>query len=179
MDNVVLTDPPFCSATAIQCDEFVLAPAGVEVWVRTGNSYRAATINDPNTSGIATFTATTCVLCPTTTTSTSSTTTTTTTAAPVARTVTNLSYSASDILGEIYIDSTVTLSGNVSADTIIEVRVSTTPYGNIFVPVTILNGSSGGNGSTFVGQGSLPSISSGCIVSSDNINVTFTGYQCV
>jgi hypothetical protein len=76
MTNVILTNPPFCSATAIQCDEFVLAPAGVDVWVRTGNSYRAATINDPNTSGIATFTATTCVVCPTTTTSTSSTSTT-------------------------------------------------------------------------------------------------------
>jgi hypothetical protein len=178
MDNVVLTDPPFCSATAIQCDEFVLEIAGLPVYIRSGNSYRTATINDPNTSGIATFDAGTCIVC-TTTTTTTSTTSTTTTVAPVARSVTNLSYGASDILGEIYIDASVTLSGNVSSNTIIEVRVSTTPYGNVFVPVTILNGSSGGTGSTSIGNVSLPSISSGCVVSSDNINVTFIGYECV
>jgi hypothetical protein len=153
MSNVVLTDPPFCSATAIQCDEFVLEIAGLPVYIRSGNSC-------------------------TTTTSTSSTTTTTTTAAPVTRNVTNLSYGASDILGEIYIDSSVTLDGNVSADTIVEVLVSTTPYGNITVYVTILNGNSSGSGSTSVGMGSLPSISSGCIAACDNVNVVFTGYEC-
>jgi hypothetical protein len=177
MTNVILTDPPFCSATAIQCDEFVLSPAGVSVWVRTGNSFRTATINDPNTSGIATFDGA-CTLCPTTTTSTSSTTTTTTTAAPVVRTVTNLSGSASDILGEIYIDASVTLSGNVNVDTIIEVVVSTSTYGNVTVYVTILNGNNAGTGSTSVGMGSLPSVSGQCIAASDNIYVTFTGFEC-
>lgn len=177
MTNVILTDPPFCSATAIQCDEFVLSPAGVDVWVRSGNSYRAAVINDPNTSGIATFAVGTCIVC-TTTTSTSSTTTTTTTAAPVARTVTNLGASASDILGEIYIDASVTLSGNVNTDTIIEVVVSTSTYGDITVYVTILNGNNAGAGSTSVGMGSLPTVSGQCIASSDNIYVTFSGFEC-
>ena len=178
MTNVILTDPPFCSATAIQCDEFVLAPAGVDVWVRTGNSYRAAVINNPNTSGIATFAVGTCIVCTTTTSTSSSTTTTTTTAAPVARTVTNLSGSASDILGEIYIDASVTLSGNVNTDTIIEVVVSTSTYGDITVYVTILNGNNAGAGSTSVGMGSLPSVSGQCIAASDNIYVTFTGFEC-
>jgi hypothetical protein len=177
MSNVVLTNPPFCSATAIQCDEFALAPAATSLWVRTGNSYRPATINDPNTSGIATFSGA-CDLC-TTTTTTSSTTSTTTTAAPVTRTVTNLSGSASDILGEIYIDASVTLSGNVNTDTIIEVVVSTSTYGDVTVYVTILNGNNAGAGSTSVGMGSLPSVSGQCIASSDNIYVTFTGFQCV
>jgi hypothetical protein len=179
MTNVVLTNPPFCSATTIQCDEFVLEIAGLPVYIRSGNSYRTATINDPNTSGIATFDAGTCIVC-TTTTTTTSTTTTTTTAAPVVRTVTGVGAGSSDILGEIYITASVSLSGNVSADTVIEVRVSTVPYNNVVVPVTILNGSSSGSGETYVGQGSLPSSISGeCVLSSDNIYVTFTGYQCV
>jgi hypothetical protein len=178
MTNVILTDPPFCSATAIQCDEFASAPAGVDVWIRTGNSYRAATINDPNPSGIATFAVGTCIVC-TTTTSTSSTTTTTTTVAPVARTVTGVGAGSSDIQGEIYITASVGLSGNVNTDTIIEVRVSTVPYNNVVVPVTILNGSSSGTGSTYVGQGSLPtSVSGECVLSSDNVYVTFSGFQC-
>jgi hypothetical protein len=178
MTNVILTDPPFCSATAIQCDEFVLAPAGVPVWVRTGNSYRAAIINDPNVSGIATFDVGTCVVC-TTTTSTSSTTTTTTTAAPVTRNVTTVTGTASDILGEIYIDSTVILNGNVNADTIVDVVVSTVPYGDVTVFVTILNNNSSGSGSTFVGIGSLPSAIDGqCIAGCDNVNVVFTGFEC-
>jgi hypothetical protein len=179
MDNVVLTNPPFCSATAIQCDEFVSEIAGLPVYIRTGNSYRTAVINDPNTSGIATFDAGACIVC-TTTTSTSSTTTTTTTIAPVERTVTGVGANSSDILGEIYIDASVALSGTVNTDTIIEVRVSTVPYGNVVVPVTIANGNSSGTGSTYVGQGSLPSsVSDQCILSSDNQYVTFTGYQCV
>jgi hypothetical protein len=178
MTNVILTDPPFCSATAIQCDEFVLSPAGVSVWVRTGNSYRAATINDPNTSGIATFDVGTCIVC-TTTTSTSSTTTTTTTAAPVTRNVTTVTGTASDILGEIYIDSTVILNGNVNTDTIVDVVVSTVPYGDVTVFVTILNNNSSGSGSTFVGIGSLPSAIDGqCIAGCDNVNVVFTGFEC-
>jgi hypothetical protein len=178
MTNVVLTDPPFCSATTIQCDEFVLEIAGLPVYIRSGNSYRTATINDPNTSGIATFDAGTCIVC-TTTTSTSSTTTTTTTAAPVTRNVTTVTGTASDILGEIYIDSTVILDGNVNADTIVDVVVSTVPYGDVTVYVTILNNNSSGSGSTSVGMGSLPSAIDGqCIAGCDNINVVFTGFEC-
>ena len=177
MTNVVLTDPPFCSATTIQCDEFVLEAAGISLWVRTGTSYRPATINDPNVSGIATFDGA-CDVC-TTTTSTSSTTTTTTTAAPVTRNVTTVTGSASDILGEIYIDSTVILDGNVNADTIVDVVVSTVPYGDVTVYVTILNNNSSGSGSTSVGMGSLPSAIDGeCIAACDNINVVFTGFEC-
>jgi len=86
MTNVVLTDPPFCSATSIQCDEFLLSPAGVSVWVRTGNSFRPATINDPNVSGIATFDGV-CDLCVIGTTTTSAP-TTTTTIAPTTSTTT-------------------------------------------------------------------------------------------
>jgi hypothetical protein len=178
MTDVVLTDPPFCSATAIQCNEFVLEIAGLPVYIRSGNSYRTATINDPNTSGIATFDVGTCIVC-TTTTSTSSTTTTTTTAAPVTRNVTTVTGSASDILGEIYIDSTVILDGNVNADTIVDVVVSTVPYGDVTVYVTILNNNSSGSGSTSVGMGSLPSAIDGqCIAGCDNINVVFTGFEC-
>lgn len=66
MTNVVLTDPPFCSATSIYCTEFEIELAGATVWVRTGTSFRTATIDDPNTLGIATFTGT-CELCITTT----------------------------------------------------------------------------------------------------------------
>jgi hypothetical protein len=178
MTNVVLTNPPFCSATTIQCDEFLLEAASISLWVRTGNSFRPATINDPNTSGIATFIGA-CDLCTTTTTTTAAPTTTTTTAAPVTRNVTNLTGSASDILGEIYIDSTVTLDGNVSVDTIVDVVVSAGIYGDVPVFVTILNGNSSGSGSTFVGMGSLPSVSGQCISGCDNVNVVFTGYECV
>jgi hypothetical protein len=83
MTNVVLIGGIFCDATAIQCDEFALSPAGVDVWVRSGNSYRTATINDPNVSGIATFTGI-CELCATTTTTTTPTPTTTTTTTGLA-----------------------------------------------------------------------------------------------
>jgi hypothetical protein len=62
MTNVVLTDPPFCSATTVYCTEFELLFAGGPVWIRSGTSFRAATINDPNTGGIATFTDV-CTLC--------------------------------------------------------------------------------------------------------------------
>jgi hypothetical protein len=82
MSNVVLTGGTFCDATAIQCDEFALEIAGISLYVRSGNSYRTATINDPNTSGIATFTGA-CTSCTTT-----STTTTTTTEAPATTTST-------------------------------------------------------------------------------------------
>jgi len=176
MDNVVLTGSTFCDATEIQCDEFLLEAAGITIWVRTGNSFRPATINDPNTSGIATFTGV-CDLC-TTTSTTSSTTSSTTTPAPVTRNVTNVTATASDILGEIYIDSTVILDGNVNTDTIIDVVVSTVPYGDVIVYVTILSGNSSGSGSTFVGLGSLPSISGSCISACDNPNVVFTTFEC-
>jgi hypothetical protein len=82
MSNVVLTGGTFCDATAIQCDEFALEIAGISLYVRSGNNYRTATIDDPNTSGIATFTGA-CTSCTTT-----STTTTTTTEAPATTTST-------------------------------------------------------------------------------------------
>jgi hypothetical protein len=148
------------------------------LYVRSGNSYRTATINDPNTSGIATFTAG-CVLCPAPTTTTTSTTTTSTTPSPVTRNVNGVGGSASDILGEIYINASVSLDGNVSVDTVFDVNVTTVPYGTISVSVTILNGNSSGSGSTFVGMGSLPSSISGeCITACDNVNVVFTSYTC-
>ena len=178
MDNVVLTDPPFCSATAIQCDEFVLEIAGLPVYIRSGNSYRTATINDPNTSGIATFDVGTCIVC-TTTTSTSSTTTTTTTPAPTSNFVTNLFASAYDELGEIYIGASVALNSVVSIDTSFDVTVSTIPYGDITVVVVITNGNNSGSGSTYVGMGSLPtSIPSQCIQSCDDPSIVYTGFEC-
>jgi Fe-S cluster biogenesis protein NfuA len=82
MSNVVLTGGTFCDATTIQCDEFALEIAGISLYIRSGNSYRTATIDDPNTSGIATFTGA-CTSCTTT-----STTTTTTTEAPATTTST-------------------------------------------------------------------------------------------
>jgi hypothetical protein len=177
MTNVVLTDPPFCSATTIQCDEFVLEAAGISLWVRTGNSFRPATINDPNPSGIATFDGA-CDLC-TTTTSTTSTTSTTTTLAPTSNFVTNLFASASDILGEIYIDASVALDSTVSVDTSFDVIVSTVPYGDITVVVVITNGNNSGSGATYVGMGSLPSsIPSRCIQFCDDPSVVYTGFEC-
>ena len=178
MTNVVITDPPFCSATTVQCDEFVSELAGISLWVRTGTSFRPATINDPNVSGIATFTGA-CDLCTTTTTTTTITpTTTTTTTTNSTINVTSVFGNASDILGEIYIDATVILDGNVTVDTIVEVVVSTSTYGDVTVYVTILNGNSSGNGSTSVGMGSLPSVSGQCIAACDNVNVVFTGFEC-
>lgn len=98
MTNVVLVGGIFCDATSIQCDEFVSEIAGIPIYVSSGNSFRGATINDPNVSGIATFTSA-CNLCPATTTTTSTTAaptttttgapTTTTTAAPITTTTTN------------------------------------------------------------------------------------------
>jgi len=114
-----------------------------------------------------------------TTTATPTTTTTTTTAAPITINVINISGSASDALGEIYIDASVTLDSNVSVDSQFEVVVSSIPYGNTSVFVTISNGTSSGFGSTYVGMGSLPSSISGqCIADCDNVNVSFTGFEC-
>jgi alpha-galactosidase len=75
MTNVVLTGGTFCDATAIRCNQFVGEIAGLPVYIASGNSFRSATINDPNVDGTATFSGA-CSLCP------SGTTTTTTTAAP-------------------------------------------------------------------------------------------------
>jgi hypothetical protein len=66
MTDTVLIGGTFCDATAIQCDEFASEIAGISLYVRSGNSYRTATINDPNDSGIATFTSG-CIFCPGTT----------------------------------------------------------------------------------------------------------------
>ena len=115
----------------------------------------------------------------TTTTTTTTSTTTTTTTSPDTRNVTNVFASASDILGEIYIDASVTLNNNINTDTTFNVDVTTVPYGVVSVSVTILSGNSSGNGSTYVGMGSLPSSISGqCIASCDNVNVILTGFAC-
>jgi Fe-S cluster biogenesis protein NfuA len=81
MTNVVLTGGTFCDATAIRCNQFVGEIAGLPVYIASGNSFRSATINDPNVDGTATFSGA-CSLCP------SGTTTTTTTAAPTTSTTT-------------------------------------------------------------------------------------------
>jgi hypothetical protein len=93
--------------------------------------------------------------------------------------VTNLFVSASDILGEIYIDASITLNSNVTVDSVFDVFVSTVPYGDITISVTITNGNNTGNGSTYVGMGSLPSSLSGqCIQSCDNPSIVLTGFSC-
>jgi len=115
----------------------------------------------------------------TTTTTTSLTPTTTTTTTTISNFVTNLFASASDVLGEIYIDASVTLDSVVSVDTSFDVIVSTVPYGNITVVVVITNGNNSGSGSTYVGMGSLPSsIPSRCIQFCDDPSIVYTGFEC-
>ena len=122
----------------------------------------------------------------TSTTSTTSTTTSTTTAAPTTTTttvagnyVTNVFGSASDVLGEIYIDASVTLNTTVTTDTSFDVIVSTVPYGDTTVVVVITNGNNIANGSTYVGMGSLPSSYLGqCISSCDDPGIVLTGFEC-
>jgi hypothetical protein len=93
--------------------------------------------------------------------------------------MTNLFVSSSDILGEIYIDASITLDSNVSVDSTFEVSVSTAPYGPVTVYVTITNGNNVGNGSTYVGMGSTPSSISGeCIAACDNPSIVLTGFTC-
>jgi hypothetical protein len=77
MTSVVLDNTGLCNSTTITCNEFVSEIAGVTIWISYAGDVREATINDPNTSGVATFSAA-CVLC-----SSVTTTTTTTTAAPL------------------------------------------------------------------------------------------------
>jgi hypothetical protein len=142
----------------------------------TTSTTTTTTTTAPTTS---TTTTTTTEAPTTSTTTTTSTTSTTTTSTPVTRNVTGVGGSASDILGEIYINASVSLDGNVSVETVFDVNVTTVPYGTVSVSVTILSGSSSGSGSTFVGMGSLPSSISGeCITACDNVNVVLTGFTC-
>jgi hypothetical protein len=93
--------------------------------------------------------------------------------------VSNLFVGSSDILGEIYIDASVTLTSNVSVDSTFEVFASTVPYGDVTVFVTITSGNNFGNGSTYVGMGSTPSSITGqCISACDNPSVVLTGFTC-
>ena len=78
MTNVILDNTGLCNSTTITCNEFLYEAAAITVWISYGGDVREATINDPNTSGEATFVAA-CGLCSALTT----TTTTTTTAAPL------------------------------------------------------------------------------------------------
>jgi cysteine sulfinate desulfinase/cysteine desulfurase-like protein len=75
MTNVVITGgTTFCTATTIQADEFAALTAGDAIFISSGGKSRPATINTPNTSGIATLGAA-CTDCPATTTTTSTTST--------------------------------------------------------------------------------------------------------
>jgi Fe-S cluster biogenesis protein NfuA len=81
MTNVLLIGGAFCSGTGIQCDEFQLEAAGINVWVTDGTNVRYVVIDDPNISGTATYVGA-CSACSAITTTTTAASTTTTTAAP-------------------------------------------------------------------------------------------------
>ena len=84
MTSVTLDNTGLCNSTTISCNEFASEIAGVTVWISYAGDVREATINNPNTTGEATFTAA-CVSCSATTTTaapTTTSTTTTTTAPP-------------------------------------------------------------------------------------------------
>ena len=55
MTNVILYGGAFCDGTGIQCDEFALEAAGINVWVSNGTNSRYVVIDDPNISGTATY----------------------------------------------------------------------------------------------------------------------------
>lgn len=83
MTGVILSGGTgLCDSLTVQADQFALELAGVTVWVSDGVNVREAVIDDPNVSGIATFSAA-CVGCGETTT-----TTTTTTVPPESTTTT-------------------------------------------------------------------------------------------
>lgn len=83
MTGVVLSGGTgLCDALTVSADQFVSELAGITVWVSDGVSVREAVIDNPNVSGIATFSAA-CVGCGETTT-----TTTTTTVPPESTTTT-------------------------------------------------------------------------------------------
>ena len=55
MTNVLLIGGGFCDGTGIQCDEFALEIAGINLWVSSGGYSRYVVIDDPNISGTATY----------------------------------------------------------------------------------------------------------------------------
>jgi hypothetical protein len=55
MTNVSLIGGGFCDGTGIQCDEFALEIAGINLWVSSGGYSRYVVIDDPNISGTATY----------------------------------------------------------------------------------------------------------------------------
>jgi len=76
MTNILLIGGAFCSGTGIQCDEFVMEAAGINVWISDGTNVRYVVIDDPNISGTATYVGA-CSACSAITTTTTTTTTTT------------------------------------------------------------------------------------------------------
>ena len=62
MTNVILDNTGLCNSNTISCDEFAFDFAGATVWISYAGDVREATINDPNTSGEATFIAA-CIGC--------------------------------------------------------------------------------------------------------------------
>jgi hypothetical protein len=62
MTNVILDNTGLCNSNTISCDEFAFDIAGATVWISYAGDVREATINDPNTSGEATFIAA-CIGC--------------------------------------------------------------------------------------------------------------------
>ena len=125
-----------------------------------------------------TLTATNPVMTPTATNpDTTPTATPTPTTAIASNAVSGLSPNAFDALGEIYVGAVVSVTNNVTSDTLFTVVVSTSS-GDVTVYVTILDGNNSGNGETFTGMGSLPEISGACISGCDDASIVLTGYTC-
>lgn len=131
MTSVVLDNTGLCNSTTITCNEFVSEIAGVTIWISYAGDVREATINDPNTSGEATFTGA-CSACSATTTTT--TTTSTTTIAPATFTgFISLVDEATACSGGEYGLVTVTVQGGSTLCTATQVTsLSSAIYGNVY-----------------------------------------------
>jgi hypothetical protein len=91
--------------------------------------------------------------------------------------VDGLSANAFDILGEIYVGAVVSVTNNVTSDTLFTVRVSTS-LGDVDVYVIITSGNKSGNAETYTGMGSTPGIEGACISGCDDEDIVLTGYTC-
>jgi hypothetical protein len=91
--------------------------------------------------------------------------------------VSNLFASMSDELGEIYVNSQITLSNSIDVNTTFEISVDTSLYNTVTVSITITAGNTSGTGSTYVGMGSMGDVTSSCIQSHDTF-ITTTGFDC-
>jgi hypothetical protein len=92
-----------------------------------------------------------------------------------------INVSGSEVLGESFINATITLTNNVTQNTQIDLFVVTdlAPAGTV-VNVTILSGNNVGNGETSLGILNVPPvIQSYCIDNVDNNTISCTGYNCV